>query len=164
MIKLKNILEQAKLTKLQQFQQQRKYDRINRLANKKQRTRPEPTVSNNPPQNVNIRNQIPQITLVDPADRESNNYKVRNDASEYNLLDNELVNYDFDGFEFDMPRGKYTINISDGFTDDSDNKIHSFESPGGRVRIEDIVKYDKINLEILDKNNQQVFRASFIPN
>ena len=104
------------------------------------------------------------ITIIDPADRESTKHTVKNDTSEYNLLDNELVNYDFDGFEFDMPRGKYTINITDGFTDDSDNKIHSFESPGGTVRIEDIVEYDKINLEILDKNNQQVFRASFIPN
>ena len=53
MIKLKGILEQARMTKLQQFKQQQKYNKL-----KKQRTRPEPTVSNNPPQNVNIRNQI----------------------------------------------------------------------------------------------------------
>ena len=156
MIKLKNILEQAKLTKLQQFQRQQKYNKL-----KKQRTRPEPTVSNNPPQNVNIRDQIDSITIIDPA--KGKNYKIDNDTSEFVLLDNELVNYDFDGFEFEIPRGKYTINITDGFTDDSNNKIHSFESPGGTVKIEDIIKYDKINLEIL-KNNQQVFRASFIPN
>ena len=161
MIKLKDIFEQAKLTKLQRLKQQQKYNKL-----KKQRTRPEPTVSNNPPQNVNIRNQISAITIIDPADRESTKNIVKNDTSEFVLLDNELVNYDFDGFEFDMPRGKYTINVTDGFADDidSDNKIHSFESPGGTVRIEDIIKYDKINLEILDKNNQQVFRASFIPN
>jgi len=159
MIKLKNILEQAKLTKLQRFKQQQKYNKL-----KKQRTRPEPTVSNNPPQNVNIRNQISAITIIDPADRVNKENKIKNDTSEFILLDNELVNYDFDGFEFEIPRGKYTINITDGFTDDSNNKIHSFESPGGTVKIEDIIKYDKINLEILDKNNQQVFRASFIPN
>ena len=119
-------------------------------------------------------NPVKSITIIDPADRNSNKFKIDvNNNQEYNLLDDELINYDFDGFEFNIDKLDNEKNISyevlwkDGFTDSEINYIDRKSLQSKVAKIDNITDYDKIIVEIqkVCKNRKSdVFKVSFIPN
>ena len=49
-------------------------------------------------------NPVKSNTIIDPADRNSNKFKIDVYNNKDNLLDDELINYDFDGFEFNIDK------------------------------------------------------------
>ena len=102
---------------------------------------------------------LSHISVMDMADR-SNLVKIPNGTSEFNLLDDELMDYDVEGFKIVVPNGNYKIEVMDGFPI---SPLYDFESKGGTVDIKDVSDLDKVYVRITCADGTEIYKSSFVP-
>tara|TARA_B110001452_G_scaffold1005_1_gene900 strand:+ start:3087 stop:4484 length:1398 start_codon:yes stop_codon:yes gene_type:complete len=117
--------------------------------------------------------EISEIKIVDPNNPDY--YPpFGNGAQEVDLVDQELINYDYDGFEFLIHQlntkeknVKYEVIWRDGFTSESFTKINEITSTEKLIKIENLVdKYDKVIIDIYKycgSKKSELFTFSVIP-
>ena len=101
---------------------------------------------------------LPHISVMDMADK-SKLVKITNGTSEFNLLDDDLMDYDVEGFKVVIPNGNYKVEVIDGF---GGSPLYNFETKGGSVDIKDVSDYDKIIVRITCEG-EEVYKSSFMP-
>tara|TARA_B110001452_G_scaffold1005_1_gene901 strand:+ start:4746 stop:5771 length:1026 start_codon:yes stop_codon:yes gene_type:complete len=127
-----------------------------------------------PKENKQLCQSVTGISIVDPNNREKNRLINEDEKVEFNLVDDELVNYEFNGFEFLINQGKYNEeNISyeivwkDGFAEEVNTLENKKTSISDLIKIENIIKFDKVIIEITKVCNSlksEVYEFSVIPN
>ena len=117
--------------------------------------------------------EISEIKIVDPNNPD---YfpPFANGAQEVDLVDLELIDYSYNGFEFLINQLnskekniKYEVIWRDGFTAETDTKINEIRSTDKLIKIENLVdNYDKVIIEIYKycgSKKSELFTFSVIP-
>ena len=89
--------------------------------------------------------------------------------SDFNLLDDELINYDINGVELKIEEEKnssFNIWIRDGFSENNDLIKEETGFKGGIYKLEDITDFDKVIIQIQKKCKNGLspkFEISVVP-
>ena len=126
-----------------------------------------------PKENKQHCQSVTGISIIDPNDIDKIYPITVENKEEFNLVDDDLVNYDFEGFEFQIDNKDfknknifYEILWKDGFTNEENALIGNQKSTLNLIKIENIIYFDKVIIEITKVCNNiksEVFTFSVIP-